>query len=322
MTIPLLDLQRLKHDLRQGSNSALQQLNHSCCSVGFFALHNHSIDSTLFSEMRAILQRWFSQSESQKRRYTVQQQNYRGFIPLGMFTPNQDVGSGDLYEGYKLHFEIAAADPICAVNDLYGPNRWPEGMPEFRETITRYWQAMDEISDVLLQCFASLLQVDSKQLLAKFSKPLTNMTLLHYPPTQERGRVGIHPHKDTDIFTLLYPDAVGGLQLRTTNGQWIDVQSEGDALIVNVGNMLEIWSGGRFLSTPHRVINQTGQERYSFPYFVVPRHDVMIEPIVEPLPGFQWTAIDSGTLSAEVWRTNWPDELPQYAELNLGSLQH
>ena len=286
--IPLLDLNELAADVLAKDGNALEKLNYACREVGFFALVNHQVDLGLMAQMRAISQDWFAQTETEKRQLLVQQQNYRGFIPLGMFTPNQDPGQDDRYEGYKLHYEVAADDPVCRANDLYGPNRWPENMPEFRTVIERYWSAMEGISATLLACFANLLNLPAVDLQALFDKPLTNMTLLHYPPTEEANKVGIHPHKDTDVFTLLYPDAVGGLQLRTRDGIWINASGPEEALIVNVGNMLETWSGGRFLSTPHRVVNQTGLERYSFPYFAVPRHDVMIEPLVEPLPDFSW----------------------------------
>ncbi|MGB1255982.1 MAG: isopenicillin N synthase family dioxygenase [Thiolinea sp.] len=320
MNIPLINLQKLNHDLSSGTETELQRLDHACREIGFLALSHHDVDPALMVKMREVLQQWFARSEANKRQLIVEQQNYRGFIPLGMFTPNQDAGQGDLYEGYKLHFEVAASDTICEVCDLYGPNRWPEDMPVFSDTVQQYWRTMDGIAEVLLRSFAVTLGLSAAEMLEKFALPLTNMTLLHYPPTYEAGRVGIHPHKDSDIFTLLYPDAVGGLEVRTTQGNWIEADGPDHALIVNVGNMLETWSGGRYLSTPHRVINRTGRERYSFPYFVVPRHDVMIEPLVEPLPGFSWRTISSGELSAEVWRTNWPDQLPVDPELNLGSL--
>ena len=90
--------------------------------------------------------------------------------------------------------------------------------------------------------------------------------------------------------------------------------------MVNVGEMLELWSGGQFVATPHRVVNRSGRERYSFPFFVVPRHDVTVAPVVEPQPGFDKAPMPVGALSAEVWRTNWPDEAPSTAGHDLGTL--
>ena len=147
------------------------------------------------------------------------------------------------------------------------------------------------------------------------------MTLLHYPSQPAASdTVGIHPHKDTNVITLLHPDPVGGLEVRTSDGAWVEPDAPPDALVVNVGEMLELWSGGDFSATPHRVINRTGAERYSFPYFVVPRHDIVVRPVVEPRPGFDHPPMPVGPLSAEVWRTNWPDESPSTAGYDLGTL--
>jgi isopenicillin N synthase-like dioxygenase len=88
---------------------------------------------------------------------------------------------------------------------------------------------------------------------------------------------------------------------------------------VNVGEMLEMLSGGHLIATPHRVVNR-GSDRYSFPYFMVPDHDVVIEPLVTTRSGFEPRSMPVGELSAEVWRTNWPDEQPMGHGFDLGSL--
>jgi isopenicillin N synthase-like dioxygenase len=135
------------------------------------------------------------------------------------------------------------------------------------------------------------------------------MTLLHYPPQEEdEAGFGIHPHKDTDALTIIASDSVGGLEVLTRGGQWIGVDCPPDGFVVNIGDMLQTWSGGRYVSTPHRVVNRSGRERYSFPYFMVPRFDVTIEPILPPLPGFDCPAVNCGHWSAEIWRTNWADQ--------------
>jgi isopenicillin N synthase-like dioxygenase len=139
-------------------------------------------------------------------------------------------------------------------------------------------------------------------------------------PPEEAG-YGIHPHKDTDALTLLFPDPVGGLWLRPREqDHWLEVAAENDTLIVNIGDLLELWSGGYFVSTPHKVVNQSGQERYSFPFFTVPRHDVTVAPLVTPQPGFDRKPVPVGSVSREVWRTNWPDVEPGDQGFDLGTL--
>jgi isopenicillin N synthase-like dioxygenase len=203
---------------------------------------------------------------------------------------------------------------------IYGPNQWPAHLPELREAVLGYWRLCDGIVDRLLSVFEHALGLAPATMRSLFDAPVTNMTLLHYPPSAPE-QPGIHPHKDTNVLTLLHPDPVGGLQVRTRSGEWIDARCPSDALLVNTGDMMEVWSGGRFLSTPHRVTNASGQERYSFPYFSVPRHDVVIEPMVTPVPGYNSRPpITVGPWSLEVWRTNWPDATPEDDTSHLGTI--
>ena len=157
--------------------------------------------------------------------------------------------------------------------------------------------------------------------MAYFDQPLTNMTLLHYPPSDPHGGFGIHPHQDTDALTLLFPDALGGLWLRPHDqAEWLEVEAPDDTMVVNIGDLLELWSGGYFVSTPHKVVNASGQERYSFPFFIVPRHDVVVAPLIDCQPGFERAPVPVGPVSREVWRTNWPEAVPEETGFDLGTL--
>ena len=90
---------------------------------------------------------------------------------------------------------------------------------------------------------------------------------------------------------------------------------------MNIGDLLELWSGGYLVSTPHKVVNQSGAERYSFPYFVVPRFDTVVEPLLTPQPGFARSRVHVGDVSREVWRTNWPGAVPADSQFDLGTLE-
>jgi isopenicillin N synthase-like dioxygenase len=150
-------------------------------------------------------------------------------------------------------------------------------------------------------------------------KPLTNMTLLNYPGGMPQGAWGIHPHKDFNFLTFLAHDPVGGLEVRRLNGTWLDARCPEDALVMNVGDMLELLSGGRLVSTPHRVVNRSGKQRQSFPYFSVPRHDVLVQPLLPPVPGYAREPLQAGAASANIWTSNWPDEKSALAAQDLGN---
>lgn len=271
--------------------------------------------------MRDTVRRVFAIEDASKRAQAVTRDNYRGYIPFGLFRPNGTRAAPDRYEGYKLHFEIATEDPIRQECALYGPNRWPSEVPEARDIVLDYWQEMDRVATILMSALEEYLGLDSGTITRNFNKPLTNMTLLHYPRQEpDAARLGIHPHKDTDALTIIAPDPVGGLEVKSRSGQWISPDCPNDGLIVNIGDMLELWSGGRLISTPHRVLTQPSGDRYSFPYFAVPRHDVVIRPLLPALPGFSRPPVHCGHWSAEIWRTNWPDQDARADTPELGTL--
>jgi isopenicillin N synthase-like dioxygenase len=173
-----------------------------------------------------------------------------------------------------------------------------------------------------MAAFADGLGIDPDVFASWHTTPLTNMTLLHYPAQPPASdAMGIHPHKDTNVITLLHPGDVPGLEVRSRNGDWITPDAPSDALVVNVGEMLELWSGGEYIATPHRVVNRSGRERYSFPFFVVPNHDIVVEPLLPRRAGYTAKPMPVGALSAEVWRTNWPDETPSTTGHDLGTLE-
>ncbi|GGE14313.1 hypothetical protein GCM10011529_20870 [Polymorphobacter glacialis] len=103
--------------------------------------------------------------------------------------------------------------------------------------------------------------------------------IFRYPPG-ETG-FGVGEHTDYGLLTLLAQDQHGGLEIRTPTG-WLSAPPIPGALIVNIGDMLDRLTGGVWRSTPHRVVNNSGHERLSWPLFFDPAFDA----VVEPLPGF------------------------------------
>ena len=293
-------------------------------TVGFVAVRGHGVPDGDLEAMRLLLVALFAVDEDAKRRLAVERSNYRGFIPLRFFTPNRTDADGaepDAFEGYKLHWECPVGHPVRAESDLYGANRWPDHVPHMPAAVASWWRAMDGFVDRLLDGMAPVLGLDRAVLADALEAPLTNSTLLHYPPGRPGDpSPGFHPHKDITVVTVLDPDPVGGLEVRTREGEWVEVSCPDDALLVNVGDVLEVWTGGRLVSTPHRVVNPEGVERYSAPFFVVPNHAVVAEPLLAPVDGFDARSISMGRVQAEVWRTNWPDEAPSDADTHLGGV--
>jgi isopenicillin N synthase-like dioxygenase len=191
---------------------------------------------------------------------------------------------------------------------------------DVKTAVLAYWAEMDRLNAAVLRALCGQLGLDAARVLGMLEQPLSNMTLLNYPsaPVDAPGW-GIHPHKDFNFLTFLAHDPVGGLEVRTLDGQWLDAQCATDEYVVNIGDMLELLSGGRLVSTPHRVSNRSGLQRQSFPYFSVPRHDVWVQPLLPALPGFTRAPLQAGAASHAIWYSNWPDEAVQDRAIDLGN---
>lgn len=314
-SIPLVDLSNTT-----GVSRAIEK---ACRDIGFMYVAGHAIPSRVIAAVRESVVSYFSQAVDVKLGDRISRDNYRGYIPKGFFTANSGDAAADSYEGYKLHYEVSSDDPIRDSCELYGPNKWPTNPPHFKQRLLSYWQECDRVTNSLLGAMAEILGIAKSDFLSAFESPLTNMTLLHYPPQRpDETGFGIHPHKDTDALTILAQDPVGGLMVKCRDSdEWIDAAPPGDALTVNIGDLMELWSGGYFVSTPHKVVNSSGAERYSFPYFAVPRFDTVVAPLKSPQPGFSRPSVDVGEVSKEVWRTNWPDVISDKPHFDLGTLE-
>jgi isopenicillin N synthase-like dioxygenase len=141
----------------------------------------------------------------------------------------------------------------------------------------RYVAEMTGLARLVLALVAAALEVPRDELMAHFVKPTTFLRLLHYPPQpEEDGLFGSAPHTDYGFITLLAQDDLGGLEVRNRAGEWIAAPPIPGTFVMNVGDILARWSNDRFVSTPHRVINRSGRERYSQPFFFDPAMDSSI----------------------------------------------
>lgn len=305
--IPIIDISAMRDKNREGTPTS-SDLFRALAEVGFGVIVGHGIDEDTVRAMRQAVSLVFDTPRETLARDTVRKGNYRGYVPLAYFTPNSGKGKGDQYEAWKLHHETSPDDPITKMCDLYGPNVWPRIETDVRTPIMRYWNAMDGLCADMLRGLITHLGADVDRVMSCMHAPLTNMTLLNYPPTEPTKDVwGIHPHKDFNLLTVLAHDPVGGLEVMLRDGSWTTAECPPEAMVVNVGDMLELWSGGRLVSTPHRVLNTSGLARQSFPFFYKPRWDVVIEPLVEPIPGFERLPLHVGRSAADIWYSNWPD---------------
>jgi isopenicillin N synthase-like dioxygenase len=184
-------------------------------------------------------------------------------------------------ESFMFMHEMSADDPRFG-EPLQGPNQWPD-LPGFRETVLDYQAAMERFCRALLRPLAMALDLPPETLLPYFERPTTFLRLLHYPPQPPESpddAFGSAPHTDYGLLTVLIQDDAGGLEVRRADGTWLKAPPIPGAYVVNVADMLSRWTNGRWQSTPHRVKNLSGKDRYSCPYFF----DMDMDAVVECLP--------------------------------------
>ena len=281
--IPIIDLSGMGE--AQTDARIIDALAAAYGGLGFGYVINHGIAQTLIDDVFAASARLHAAPTAIKDAIAVNQA-HRGYIPLNSSTDVTsdlaEVTKPNQSESFMMMREDAVADP-----DIYlsGPNQWPQetiGLTPFRDPVTAYHDAMCGLGQRLIPLMIRAAGIDPATIMDAFITPTTWLRLLHYPPAPENRPTDLYgsaPHRDFGAITLLAQDDVGGLQVMTPDGAWVDVPRLPGSFVVNVGDMLHRLSNGRLISTPHRVINRSGRERYSCPFFFDPHVHTMITPL-------------------------------------------
>jgi isopenicillin N synthase-like dioxygenase len=234
--------------------------------TGFAVIKNHKIPIELVDKVYADWSRFFSNPDKMAH---LSVDGKGGYFP---FKSENAKGNPikDLKEFYHLHFPF---DSVPEGIDADATKELTRQLLEIARNIL--WNIQINIPRELMHA-----QGETLHNMVKNSKS-NLLRVLHYPPTPEdaeEGAVRAAAHEDINLLTLLVAATQPGLQVRDLDGRWWDIECEPGSLIVNVGDMLQEASGGRFISTTHRVVNPQGQNasRYSMPLFVHPRPECVL----------------------------------------------
>jgi len=281
--IPIIDLEPLLHGTQEDQALVIREIGQACREIGFFYVINHGVPAALVGQVFDQAARFFALPDSVKAEIAIEKSAcHRGWFKVGgeNLDPAKQTQSGDLKEGVKIGRDLSAEHPlVVAGTPLHGPNQWPD-LPGWRAVMQEYYTAMEALGARLLQAFASALGLEQNYFDAWLEAPMTTLGPLHYPP--QRGHIteaqlGAGAHTDYGCLTMLAQDDAGGLQVRAKTGVWIDAPPVPGSFVVNIGDMMERWTNGVFTSTLHRVINVSGRERYSVPFFFDPDFDTPVE---------------------------------------------
>ncbi|MFI6571463.1 isopenicillin N synthase family dioxygenase [Nocardia fluminea] len=279
-SVPVVDISGLGSGDPAAEQAVAEQLGVVCREIGFFYVTGTGLDDTVFADLLAATKTFFALSTEEKMRYYIGRSTcHRGYVPIG---EEGDAGAvPDLKEAFDTALDLPADDPDhLAGNPMLGPNVWPD-IPGFAARVTAYYDAVTEIGQRLLRAFAIALGEDPDTFTRYTTKTTTQLRLIHYwHDSSAQDRPGFGAHTDMECFTLLKPTAPG-LEVLNGAGEWIDVPPIENALVVNIGDLLEMWTNGEFVATSHRV-RKVADERYSFPLFFSVDYDT----VVAPLPRF------------------------------------
>ncbi len=272
--IPVLNLQEYSH-----GNKLLfaKQLGEAYEDIGFVGLEGHFLNNEDSSRLYHLAESFFSLPLSVKMKYHRPSLfGQRGYTPFGTEHAKNST-EGDLKEFWQFGPELDS-ELLKTLN--YPANVVVDEFPEFLDIGQKIYTALLKTGREVLKAIALYLKLDLDFFESWVISGNSILRPIHYPPIEKLTGNAIRSaeHEDINLITLLMGASADGLQVLDRNGHWIDVKSQGHALVVNVGDMLQRLTNNRLRSTTHRVINTpealNGKSRYSIPFFLHPQSDM------------------------------------------------
>jgi isopenicillin N synthase-like dioxygenase len=278
--IPVIDLQETGGSDPLGKTST--ELAKAASETGFFYVTGHGVPAELCTKAMTASRRFFELPTAAKARIEVNQFQ-RGWMRQGL-THLEGSATHDAKEVFFWGRDVDADEmQETETLPLVHPNQWPDqDAPFLRTEIVPYYTRVMALGLRILEHLAIGLDVDPAIFKRAYEKPLGRGQLVYYPPICEADikakRFGAAPHTDFGVLTVLQQDHLGGLQIMNRSGEWIEAPPIEGTFVCNIGDLLERWTNGKLVSTTHRVLNRSGQSRYSIPIFCDPASDTMIDP--------------------------------------------
>ena len=277
--IPIIDISALVHGT-EARYAVAGEIGRACRESGFFYIIGHGVDAALQERLERLSREFFAQDTAAKMKIRMELggRAWRGYFPVG---DELTSGRPDLKEGIYFGAELNADHPLVrAGGPLHGPNLFPAYPPQLRETVLEYLAAMTQLGHQLMAAIARSLGLAESYFAEHYTgDPLILFRIFNYPPqsVMPEAAWGVGEHTDYGLLTILKQDNAGGLQVKV-QGRWVDALPIPGSFICNIGDMLDRLTGGRYRSTPHRVLNTSGRARLSFPFFFDPNFNATVAP--------------------------------------------
>ncbi|KAF1949784.1 thymine dioxygenase [Byssothecium circinans] len=307
-SIPIVDFGKFLHGTAEEKKEVARQIDEAFCTVGFVYLSNHGVAEELVEECFTWSKKFFALplQDKMKAPHPPGGAHHRGYSAPGSEKVSQHVYDEEeiakISEDYKESFE--SGNPL----DPYQPNIWPPPtlLPGFQPFLETFFTHCAALIHHILDAISTALAVPAPGLSPTHSTSPFQLRLLHYPslPSSHLShskRSRINAHSDFGSLTLLFQDAVGGLEIQNPHqghdaaaaaagsGGFRPAPPIAGTVLVNIGDLMARWSNDRYRSTVHRVGLPEGwgvagdmvPDRYSIPFFAMPD----VETVIEALPG-------------------------------------
>jgi isopenicillin N synthase-like dioxygenase len=262
-------------DLAQNDDEAIRHaIDEACREWGFFQVIGHGIDSALLDALRRQMRAFFAQPRAAKQVVARSEVNPWGYYDRELTKNTRD---------WKELFDFAAANCGRSVP------RWPADLPGFRDTLIDYYRGCAAVAVRLLHVVSANLGLPPTALDRHFAHGHSSWARLNYYPTcvnPERpdglatptsGHLGVNHHTDPGVITVVLQDQPGLEVFR--RGQWTLVEPVMDALVINLGDIVQVWSNDRYQAPLHRVLANASVERFSAAFFFCPPYEMDYAPL-------------------------------------------
>jgi len=283
--IPVIDLAP-SYISEQGRQEVAEEIRKACLSSGFFYVTSHGISSdTCVGILQQAAQLFAKLSLTDKHRIHIERSPHGyGWEPSEATSIAGDVERKEAFNwSYSEDLDHTGGDGKYVQLDgtpAKNMNQWPseDQVPGFYDAVRKYYGNALQLARHLCRLFALSLQLPEDYFDSRTTHPSANSRIMYYPATKPSAQdIGLGAHTDYQCFTILLCSSTPGLEIMSPSGQWIQAPTVHGGLVVNIGDMMMRWTNGLYNSTMHRVVNRSGEERYSVPLFFGINNEELVE---------------------------------------------